>query len=58
MRIEPDATGSAYVVVGETKVSVPLVGGKAESFIADMLGKLGSSEGELLQTALRQRDTS
>ncbi len=55
MRLEPDAAGSSYVVLGETKVSVPLVGGKAESFIATMVGKLGVAEGELLQRALRER---
>lgn len=58
MRIDPDGTGSAYLVVGEAKVSVPLVGGKAEAFIADMVGKLGSTEGELLQTTLRQTGAS
>ena len=52
MRIDPDGSGSAYVVVGETKVSVPLVGGRAESFIAQMVGTLGNAEGELLQMTL------
>ena len=58
MRIEPDGSGSAYLVVGETKVSVPIVGGRAESFIADMVGRLGAREGELLQTALGQTGSS
>lgn len=58
MRIEPDGTGSAYLVVGETKVSVPLVGGKAEAFIAEMVGKLGRTEGELLRTTLAQTGRS
>ena len=58
MRIESDGTGSAYLVAGETKVSVPLVGGKAESFIAEMVGKLGQSEGELLQATLAQPSSS
>ena len=53
MRVEPSGTGAQYLVVGEAKVSVPLVGGRAESFIAEMIGKLGSAEGELLQAALR-----
>jgi hypothetical protein len=53
MRLEPSGTGSAYLVLGETKVSVPLVGGRAESFIAEMVGKLGDAEGELLQSTLR-----
>jgi hypothetical protein len=58
MRIEPDGTGSAYAVLGETKVSVPLVGGKAESFIAEMVRKLGRTEGDLLRTTLAQTGTS
>lgn len=53
MRVEPSGTGSQYVVAGEAKVSVPLVGGRAESFIAEMVGKLGDAEGELIQAALR-----
>ena len=52
LRLEPSGTGSQYLVEGETKVSVPLVGGRAESFIAEMVGKLGEAEGELLQQAL------
>ena len=58
MRVEPDGAGSAYVVVGETKVSVPLVGGKAESFIADMVARLGRTEGELLRATLAQPGSS
>ena len=58
MRIEPDGSGSAYVVVGETKVSVPLVGGKAEAFVADMVGRLGRNEGDLLRTTLAQPGSS
>jgi hypothetical protein len=58
MRIDPAGTGSAYLVLGETKVSVPLVGGKAESFIAEMVGKLGRTEGDLLQTTLGQTGRS
>jgi hypothetical protein len=58
LRVEPDGSGSAYVVAGETKVSVPLVGGKAESFIADMVARLGRSEGELLRTTLGQPGSS
>ena len=58
MRLEPDGAGSTYVVAGETKVSVPLVGGKAESFIADMVARLGRTEGDLLRTALAQPGSS
>jgi len=58
MRVEPDGAGSSYLVVGETKVSVPLVGRKAESFIAEMVGRLGVREGELLQMTLAQTGSS
>ena len=58
LRVEPDGSGSAYVVAGETKVSVPLVGGRAESFIADMLARLGRTEGDLLRSVLAQPGSS
>ncbi|HUR15176.1 MAG TPA: DUF2505 domain-containing protein [Mycobacteriales bacterium] len=48
MALEPTATGTLYRIQGEVKVSIPLVGGKAESFIVDMIGKLTKSEAELL----------
>lgn len=54
LRLEPAAGGAAYVVEGEATVSVPLVGGKAERFIAEMVSKLGSKEGELLQETVRR----
>lgn len=53
LRLEQDGGSTVYLVEGETKVSVPLVGGKAEAFIADMVGRLGVTEGELLQAAVR-----
>ena len=48
MSLEPTATGTRYRILGEVKVSIPLVGGRAESFIADMIGKLTTAEAELL----------
>lgn len=48
MSLEPTATGTRYRIQGEVKVSIPLVGGKAESFIAEMIGKLTTAEAELL----------
>lgn len=48
MALEPIATGTRYRIQGEAKVSIPLVGGKAESFIVDMIGKLTKSEADLL----------
>ncbi len=58
LRVAPDGAGSTYVVAGETKVSVPLVGGRAESFIADMVARLGRTEGELLRSVLAQPGSS
>jgi len=48
MSLEPTATGTRYRILGEVKVSIPLVGGKAESFVAEMIEKLTASEAELL----------
>jgi hypothetical protein len=48
MSLEPTATGTRYHILGEAKVRIPLVGGKAESFIAEMIGKLTAAEAELL----------
>ena len=52
MRLEPTATGSRYTIEGDVKVAVPLVGGKAEGFIAGMVEKLAAKEHELLVTTL------
>ena len=52
MRLEPTATGSRYTIEGDVKVSVPLIGGKAEGFIAEMVKKLAAKEHELLVTTL------
>jgi hypothetical protein len=48
MRLEPTASGSTYTITGEVKVKVPLIGGKAESFIADMVQQLAAKEADLL----------
>lgn len=50
--LEPAAAGSRYTIAGEVKVSVPLVGGRAERFIADMVSKLAAKEHELLMADL------
>lgn len=58
MRIEPTPDGSRYVIDGECTVKVPLLGGKAESFLASMVEKLGGKEAEVLRSELaRQRPT-
>ena len=54
MRLELGATGTAYVLEGTAKVSVPLVGGRVEAYVADMAVRLAAKEGELLrETATR-----
>jgi hypothetical protein len=42
MRLEPTAGGSRYTIEGDVKVAVPLIGGKAERFIAEMVTKLAA----------------
>ena len=48
LRLEPAGRVTRYVREGEVTVSVPLVGGKAERFIAEMVMKLGQKESDLL----------
>lgn len=51
MRLEPLAEGSRYTIVGEVSVRVPLIGGKAERMISDLVVKLADKEADLLRTA-------
>lgn len=53
MLLEPTASGSRHVIEGDVEVKVPLVGGKAESFIAEMVVKLAAAEAELLAATVR-----
>ncbi len=48
LRVEPAEGGCRYVMEGTVKVNVPLIGGKAESYLADMLGRIMDTEGRLL----------
>lgn len=52
MRLEPATTGSRYVIDGEVTVRVPIIGGKAEGFIAGMVERLAAKEAEVLRAAL------
>jgi hypothetical protein len=49
MRLEPAAAGCTYVVEGTVKVSVPLIGGKAEDVAVGMTKKLTASEADVLR---------
>jgi hypothetical protein len=50
--LEPSGDGSVQVIRGAVKVSVPVIGGRAESFIADMTTKLMTREAELMVASL------
>jgi hypothetical protein len=52
LRLDPTDIGSAYTIAGEVNVKVPLIGGKAESFIAEMVHKLAAKEADLLRDEL------
>lgn len=52
MRLEPTPPGSRYVLDGQVAVKVPVVGGRAETFIAEMLDKLAGKEATLLRGVL------
>lgn len=49
MRLEPAGAGCSYVVEGEIKASIPLIGGKAEDIAVGMTKKLTASEAEVLR---------
>lgn len=48
MRLEPLAEGSRYTIEGQVKVSVPLIGGRAETFIASLVHRLAEREATML----------
>ncbi|HVE73648.1 MAG TPA: DUF2505 domain-containing protein [Mycobacteriales bacterium] len=54
MRLEPDGSGCAYVIEGTVTVRLPLVGGKAESFLVDMVQQLSDKEATILRAALAE----
>lgn len=52
IRLEPTATGCRQVVEGAVTVKIPLIGGKVESYLADMTHKLATREGEVVRDLL------
>jgi hypothetical protein len=50
--LEPSGDGSVQVIRGTAKVGVPIIGGKAESFIVEMTEKLMAKEAELMVASL------
>jgi len=51
LRLEPLPGGSRYTIVGDVSVRVPLIGGKAERLISDLVVRLADKEAELLRAA-------
>lgn len=49
MGLRPAPSGCTYVIDGRITVRVPLVGGKAEKFLCDMIGRLTAAEAEVLR---------
>lgn len=49
MRLEPSGTGTTYVIEGAVKVGIPIIGGKAEKFLAGMVERLTEKEAEVLR---------
>jgi hypothetical protein len=52
LRLDPTEIGSSYTIQGKVQVKVPLIGGRAESFIAEMVHKLAAEEADLLRAEL------
>ena len=52
LRLAPTAAGSSYTISGEVTVKVPLIGGKAERLIGEMVVKLAAKEADLLSRSL------
>lgn len=50
--LTPSGAGCTWTVTGEVTVRVPLVGAKAESFLADGLARLVETQSEVLRTLL------
>ena len=50
MRLEPADGGCRYVVEGDIKASIPLIGGKAEDVAVGMTKKLTAAEAEVLRS--------
>ena len=51
-RIEPCAAGSRHLTSAEVTVSVPLVGGKIESFIVEQIQRIAKAEEEVVRAVL------
>lgn len=54
IRLEPDGDGTREIVEGEVKVSIPVIGGKLEKLIAQLLGSALRAENRTGRTWLTE----
>ncbi|GAC1323941.1 MAG: hypothetical protein NVSMB13_04600 [Mycobacteriales bacterium] len=54
-RLIPAAEGSELRLEGEAQVGVPVIGGKAEAFLAPLVERIMQQEGDLLASLLAER---
>ena len=52
MHLSPAPAGSSYVIDGVVEVKVPLIGGKAEGFLAGLVERLAAKEADVLRAAV------
>ena len=50
MRLVPTASGCDYVIDGTAKVKIPIIGGKAEKFVADATARTTAAEAGVLRS--------
>lgn len=50
MTLVPTATGCDYAIDGSAKVKIPLIGGKAEKFVADATSRTTAGEADVLRS--------
>jgi hypothetical protein len=50
MRLTPTASGCDYAIDGTAKVKIPILGGKAEKFVADATARTTSAEADVLRS--------
>ncbi|MGU3437806.1 DUF2505 domain-containing protein [Actinomycetes bacterium M1A6_2h] len=54
--LEPSGSGSKLTLKGKAEVKIPLVGGKIESMVTDMIGKLVRSESKQAREWLAEQE--
>ena len=52
MSLLPTPTGCDYVIDGSAKVKIPLIGGKAEKFVAEATSRTTAGEADVLRSMI------